>query len=96
LSCNTPYAFIIPESFRFWSYIFLVGCLLIITTLIVEEQVITALDVKNIIRNCGISKVKIIVKGKEAIEYIDKTPPSIAFLDIILADDVSGYTLQKN
>jgi two-component SAPR family response regulator len=63
---------------------------LLITALIVEDQVVTALDIKSIIKNCGITRSKIISKGKKAIEYIDKTPPTIAFLDIILADDVSG------
>jgi len=65
------------------------------TALIVEDQVITALDLKHTLVNFGYSNVTIINKGKNALDFIDNEPLSVALLDIKLADDVSGIDVAK-
>jgi len=65
------------------------------TVLIVEDQVITALDLKCTLKCCGYSNCKIIGEGKKAIEYIENQTPSIVFLDVKLGDDVSGIQVAK-
>lgn len=63
------------------------------TALIVEDQVIIALDLKNILKKCGITCSKIIDKGCKALDFLDENNPSIAFLDIKLADSISGVEI---
>ena len=65
------------------------------TALIVEDQVITALDLKLTLKNSGYSSVTITNKGKNALDFIDNVPLSVALLDIKLADDVSGIDVAK-
>lgn len=65
------------------------------TALIVEDQVITALDLKQTLKNFGYSTVRIVNKGKKAIDFIENESLSIALLDIKLADDISGIDVAK-
>ena len=65
------------------------------TALIVEDQVITALDLKQTLKDYGYSNVTIINKGKNAIDFIENEPLSVALLDIKLADEVSGIDVAK-
>ncbi len=63
--------------------------------LIVEDQIITALDLKQTLKNFGYSSITIINKGKKAIDFIERESLSIALLDIKLADDVSGIEVAR-
>ncbi|MFZ0453583.1 MAG: response regulator [Ignavibacteriaceae bacterium] len=65
------------------------------TALIVEDQFITALDLKQTLKNYGYSNVTIINKGKSAIDFIENQPLTVALLDIKLADNVSGLEVAK-
>ncbi|MEJ2614886.1 MAG: response regulator [Ignavibacteriaceae bacterium] len=65
------------------------------TALIVEDQVITALDLKQTLKTYGYSHVTIMNKGKNALDFIENEPLSVALLDIKLADDVSGIDVAK-
>lgn len=69
--------------------------MLTLTALIVEDQVITALDLKQTLKDYGYSNVTIINKGKNAIDFIENEPLSVALLDIKLADEVSGIDVAK-
>ncbi len=71
------------------------------TALIVEDVAITAFDLKFTLRGCGILHSTIVAKGGKAIEYIESKTPSIALLDIHLADNINGIEVaarfkQKN
>jgi len=63
--------------------------------LIVEDQVITALDLKSILRSCGCCNSLIVNKGAKAIEYIETKVISLGLLDINLADDVTGIEVAR-
>lgn len=65
------------------------------SALIVEDQVITALDLKQTLKNYGYSSVTIVNKGKKAIDFIENKSLSVAILDIKLADDISGIDVAK-
>ena len=69
--------------------------MLTLTALIVEDQVITALDLKQTLKDYGYSNVTIINKGKNAIDFIENESLSVALLDIKLADEVSGIEVAK-
>jgi CheY-like chemotaxis protein len=71
------------------------------TILIAEDQSITALDLKLILRRCGYSHIEVVSKGEKALELIQNNPPSVVLLDIKLADGISGIDVavklkQKN
>ncbi len=63
--------------------------------LIVEDQSITALDLKQILMNYGYSRITIFSKGGNAINFIENEPVSIALLDIKLADNISGIDVAE-
>ncbi|MFZ0453898.1 MAG: response regulator [Ignavibacteriaceae bacterium] len=63
--------------------------------LIVEDATIIARDLKRILQNIGISNSIIINEGRIAIELSKLDTPSIALLDIKLADGISGLEVAK-
>ena len=63
--------------------------------LILEDAAVTALDLKYILRDCGFFNSIIIDKGQKAIDFIEIELPSIALLDIKLADNISGIEVAK-
>ena len=66
------------------------------TALIVEDQAITALDLKHALKGCGFSNPIMVSSGSKAIELIETESFSIALLDIILSDNISGlYVAEK-
>jgi two-component SAPR family response regulator len=63
--------------------------------LIVEDQSITALDLKQTLKDHGYSKITIFSKGRNAIDFIENEPVSLALLDIKLADNISGIDVAE-
>ncbi len=58
--------------------------------LIVEDEAITALDVKNYLLGFGFNVVGIVSTGEEAIEQAERIRPDIILMDIILAGKIDG------
>ncbi|MBP7738713.1 MAG: response regulator [Spirochaetes bacterium] len=58
--------------------------------LIVEDEAITALDVKNFLLGFGFNVVGIVSTGEEAIEQAERIRPDIILMDIILAGKIDG------
>ncbi len=65
------------------------------TVLIVEDKTIIALDLKYTFKKWGFDNSVIFDSGREAIEYLENYSPSLAILDIRLADNVSGIEVAK-
>lgn len=63
--------------------------------LVAEDQAITALEIKTILKRKGYNKVLCFCRGENVIEYLLKESPDFAILDIRLADDVSGIDIAK-
>jgi diguanylate cyclase (GGDEF)-like protein/PAS domain S-box-containing protein len=57
--------------------------------LIIEDEMITAMDIKTILESRGYV-TDIAASGKEALEKAEKKPPDLALLDIILKGGMSG------
>jgi two-component SAPR family response regulator len=62
--------------------------------LIVENECIIALDLKLMLKDIGCN-AKIVSRGQEAIDFIKNKNPSIALVDINLADNVTGIDVAK-
>ncbi|MGB9937866.1 MAG: PAS domain-containing protein [Methanobacterium sp.] len=58
--------------------------------LIVEDEAITAMDIKNRLNNNGLEVVGIASKGKEAIKKAEELKPDIILMDITLKGDMDG------
>ncbi len=58
--------------------------------LIVEDEAITALDVKNFLLGFGFNVVGIVSTGEEAIEQAERIRPDIILMDIVLAGKIDG------
>ena len=65
------------------------------TALIVEDKTIIALDLKYTFKKWGFDNSVIFDSGSKAIEYLENYSPSLAILDIRLADNVSGIEVAK-
>ncbi len=65
------------------------------SALIVEDQGITALDLKSAFDECGFFNSTIVASGRKAIEFIKYELITIATLDIKLSDNVSGIEVAK-
>lgn len=55
-----------------------------ITILIVEDEKIVAIDMKNMLENLGYKVTDIAISGEEALEKVDKDKPDIVLMDIML------------
>ncbi len=62
---------------------------------ILEDQFITALDIKRILNDCGFSQILIFNKGEKFLDYLKKEKPLFALLDIKLADNISGIEVGR-
>lgn len=58
--------------------------------LIVEDEVITAMDIKNMLKNFGFDVVGIASTGKDAINKAEKFRPELILMDISLKGDMDG------
>ena len=63
--------------------------------LIAEDQLITALELKQILNRNGYPECRIFTKGGEAIKFAAISDLLFALLDIKLADDVSGIEIAR-
>jgi two-component system, response regulator PdtaR len=63
--------------------------------LIVEDKTIIALDLKYTFKKWGFENSVIFDSGEKAIEYLEDYSPTLAILDIRLADNVSGIEVAK-
>lgn len=54
------------------------------TILIVEDEKIVAMDMKNMLENLGYKVSDIAISGEEALEKVDKGKPDIVLMDIML------------
>jgi len=64
--------------------------------LIVEDQLITALELKTILKRNGYPISRVFTRGEEAIQFLITEKPLFALLDIKLADEVSGIEIGRN
>jgi PAS domain S-box-containing protein len=58
--------------------------------LIVEDEVITAMDIKNMLKNFGFDVVGIASTGKDAINKAEEFKPDLVLMDISLKGDMDG------
>jgi PAS domain S-box-containing protein len=58
--------------------------------LIVEDEVITAMDIKNMLKNYGFDVLGIASTGKEAINKAEEFRPDLVLMDISLKGDMDG------
>lgn len=58
--------------------------------LIVEDEAITALDIKNILQRLNYEVVGIVSKGEAAIAMVEETNPRLILMDITLKGDLDG------
>ncbi len=58
--------------------------------LIVEDEIITAMSLKQLFEHWGIGKCKQVSSGKEAIEITKSEKPDIVLIDIHLKGEING------
>ena len=58
--------------------------------LIVEDEKIVAMDVRNMLENLGYSVPAIAASGEEALEKIEETKPDLVLMDIMLENSMDG------
>lgn len=63
--------------------------------LIVEDELIIALDLKHCFLNAGFKNVKTAASGETAIDIASKVKPDVALLDINLAGEMDGLETAK-
>jgi DNA-binding NarL/FixJ family response regulator len=58
--------------------------------LIVEDEIIIALDIKNTLKSLGYEKITIAESGESALEEIDREKPDLVLMDIGLSGSMDG------
>lgn len=58
--------------------------------LIVEDEAITALDIKNILQRLNYDVVGIASKGEAALKMVEETEPGLILMDVTLKGDLDG------
>ncbi|HOP31526.1 MAG TPA: response regulator [Spirochaetota bacterium] len=58
--------------------------------LIVEDQLIIALDLELILKNLGYEVVGIVNTGEECVEFVKNNRPDLVLMDIMLSGDIDG------
>lgn len=64
--------------------------------LVVEDEAVVAEDIRKILRKYDYDVPKSISTGQEAINFINKEPPDLVLLDIMLKDNISGIEVAKH
>ena len=63
--------------------------------LIVEDELVIALNTKSILQQCGYTVTGTALTGKEALKKIEENRPGIVLVDIVLAGDIDGIALAE-
>jgi len=58
--------------------------------LIVEDEAITAMNIRNTLENIGFEVVSTASRGKEAIQKAEELNPDLILMDIVLKDEMDG------
>ncbi len=58
--------------------------------LIVEDEAITALDIKRMLENLGYGVLDVVTTGHEAVSRIEDLKPDLILMDIVLNDELDG------
>jgi len=66
-----------------------------IRTLIVEDEIIIALDLEMTMKRHSFNVIESVCTGKEAIECATQLQPDLIMMDIKLADNISGIEAAK-
>lgn len=62
---------------------------------IVENELITALDLKTILIKLGFEVVGIAITGPQAVQLINEKSPDLVLMDIFLKGDMTGIEVTK-
>ncbi len=62
----------------------------IITVLVVEDEIITAIDIKGSLENLGYNVPPIASTGQEALAEVAKSQPDIILMDIVIKGEIDG------
>ncbi len=63
--------------------------------LVVEDEVIIALDLKKTLNNLGYAVIKMTTSGEEAVKIAEKMHPDLALMDIKLKGNLNGIEAAK-
>lgn len=63
--------------------------------LIVEDELVIALDIKFSLENYGYEVTDVVATGDEALDSIEEVKPELVVIDIILDDSQSGIELAR-
>ena len=58
--------------------------------MLVEDEAITALDIKHMLEINGYEVSAVITTGREAVEKVDEIKPDLILMDIMLMDELDG------
>lgn len=61
-----------------------------LTILVVEDEIITAIDIQSSLENLGYIVPSTASKGEEAIEKVETLQPDLVLMDIVLKGDIDG------
>ncbi len=61
-----------------------------IRILLVEDEAITALDIKRMLENLGYDVLDILTTGQDAVSRIEEMQPDLVLMDIVLNDELDG------
>ncbi len=63
--------------------------------LVVEDQLLVALDIENQLESFGYASVNNATNYLQAVQRINENPPDLILLDIILKDGPTGFNIAK-
>lgn len=58
--------------------------------MVVEDEVVTSMEIQNMIRNMGYEVARAVVSGEEAVQEFEKSPLDIVLMDIKLKGEMNG------
>ena len=64
--------------------------------MLVEDELITALDIQRMLERVGYQVSATISSGEEAVEKAQKIKPDLIIMDIFLSDDMDGIEASEN
>ncbi|MCU0848194.1 MAG: response regulator [Spirochaetes bacterium] len=64
--------------------------------MLVEDEAITALDIKHMLEKNGYEVSAVISTGREAVEKVDEIKPDLILMDIMLMDELDGIQANES